>query len=234
MNILEFKEVSKIYNSDNVGIHGLSFLVKEGEFVALSGPSGSGKTTALNIAAGLDDYSEGEVLLFEQSLNEMSSEAVLELRRSQVGFIFQSYNLFPVLTVLENIEYPLALKDVVQRERVGKAKAMLREVGLEGLETRMPGELSGGQQQRVAVARAMVTGPKIIFADEPTANLDARTAEKLLELFRNLNETNGTAFIFSSHDPRVLKLADRIIPLLDGKIMGDEKSWGTEANFTKN
>ncbi|NQW44477.1 MAG: ABC transporter ATP-binding protein [Deltaproteobacteria bacterium] len=220
MNILEFKEVSKIYNSDNVGIHGLSFLVKEGEFVALSGPSGSGKTTALNIAAGLDDYSEGEVLLFEQSLNEMSSEAVLELRRSQVGFIFQSYNLFPVLTVLENIEYPLALKDVVQRERVWKAKAMLREVGLEGVENRMPGELSGGQQQRVAVARAMVTGPKIIFADEPTANLDARTAEKLLELFRNLNETNGTAFIFSSHDPRVLKLADRIIPLLDGKIMG--------------
>ncbi len=221
MNILEFKEVSKIYNSDNVGIHGLSFLVKEGEFVALSGPSGSGKTTALNIAAGLDDYSEGEVLLFEQSLNEMSSEAVLELRRSQVGFIFQSYNLFPVLTVLENIEYPLALKDVVQRERVWKAKAMLREVGLEGVENRMPGELSGGQQQRVAVARAMVTGPKIIFADEPTANLDARTAEKLLELFLNLNETNGTAFIFSSHDPRVLKLADRIIPLLDGKIMGD-------------
>ncbi|MSP19789.1 MAG: ABC transporter ATP-binding protein [Bdellovibrionales bacterium] len=221
MNILEFKEVSKIYNSDNVGIHGLSFLVKEGEFVALSGPSGSGKTTALNIAAGLDDFSEGEVLLFEKSLNEMSSEAVLELRRSQVGFIFQSYNLFPVLTVLENVEYPLALKGVVQSERVRKARAMLREVGLEEVENRMPGEISGGQQQRVAVARAMVTGPKIIFADEPTANLDARTAEKLLELFRNLNKTNGTAFVFSSHDPRVLNLADRIIPLLDGKIMGD-------------
>ncbi|MFM8313137.1 MAG: ABC transporter ATP-binding protein [Deltaproteobacteria bacterium] len=218
MNILEFKEVSKVYNQERAGIHQLSFSVKEGEIIALAGPSGSGKTTALNVAAGLDDFNEGDVRLLNKSLQQMEGEDLLELRRSQVGFVFQSYNLLPVLTVLENVEYPLALKGINYDERIRRAREVIREVGLEGLENRMPSQLSGGQQQRVAVARAMVTEPQIIFADEPTANLDASTAEKLLELFRKLNEKNGTTFVFSSHDPRVLKLADRVIVLSDGRL----------------
>jgi putative ABC transport system ATP-binding protein len=221
MNILEFKEVSKVYNQEQAGIHELSFSVREGELIALAGPSGSGKTTALNIAAGLDDFNGGEVNLLNFSLVNLKPDEVLRLRRGQIGFIFQSYNLLPVLTVLENVEYPLALKGVCQAERVIKAKAWIKEVGLEGLEHRMPNELSGGQQQRVAVARAMVIEPKIIFADEPTANLDATTAEMLLKLFQRLNEDQGTTFIFSSHDPRVLKFANRVITLADGKLLND-------------
>ncbi len=219
MNILEFREVSKFYNQDSLGVCDLSFSVKKGEIVALAGPSGSGKTTALNIAAGLDDFTQGDVRLFDQSLQNLLPHEVLNLRRNDVGFIFQAYNLFPVLTVLENVEYPLALKGVRFQERIIKAKECIREVGLEGLENRLPSELSGGQQQRVAVARALVSEPKIIFADEPTANLDTATAEKLLLLFRELNDKNGTTFIFSSHDPRVLKLADRVIVLADGRLM---------------
>jgi len=218
MNILEFREVSKFYNQEKSGIHDVSFSVKQGEIVALAGPSGSGKTTALNIAAGLDEFCGGEVLLLDRSLQNLLPQQILNLRRNDVGFIFQSYNLFPVLSVLENVEYPLALKGVRFHERIERAKRCIAEVGLEGLEDRMPNELSGGQQQRVAVARALVTEPRIIFADEPTANLDAITSEKLLLLFRELNEKNGTTFIFSSHDPRVLKFADRVIVLADGRL----------------
>lgn len=218
MNILEFREVSKVYNQEKSGIHDLSFSVKQGEIVALAGPSGSGKTTALNIAAGLDEFCDGEVRLLDRSLQNLLPQQLLNLRRNDVGFIFQSYNLFPVLTVLENVEYPLALKGVRFHERIEKAKRCIEEVGLAGLEDRMPNALSGGQQQRVAVARALVTEPRIIFADEPTANLDAVTAEKLLLLFRELNDKQGTTFIFSSHDPRVLKFADRVIVLADGRL----------------
>ena len=218
MNILEFREVSKVYNQEKSGIHDLSFSVKQGEIVALAGPSGSGKTTALNIAAGLDEFCDGEVRLLDRSLQNLLPQQLLNLRRNDVGFIFQSYNLFPVLTVLENVEYPLALKGVRFHERIEKAKRCIEEVGLAGLEDRMPSALSGGQQQRVAVARALVTEPRIIFADEPTANLDAVTAEKLLLLFRELNDKQGTTFIFSSHDPRVLKFADRVIVLADGRL----------------
>ncbi|NBX67452.1 MAG: ABC transporter ATP-binding protein [Proteobacteria bacterium] len=218
MNILEFREVSKVYNQEKSGIHDLSFSVKQGEIVALAGPSGSGKTTALNIAAGLDEFCDGEVRLLDRSLQNLLPQELLNLRRNDVGFIFQSYNLFPVLTVLENVEYPLALKGVRFYERIEKAKRCIEEVGLAGLEDRMPSALSGGQQQRVAVARALVTEPRIIFADEPTANLDAVTAEKLLLLFRELNDKQGTTFIFSSHDPRVLKFADRVIVLADGRL----------------
>lgn len=219
MNILEFREVSKFYNQEKSGIHDVSFSVKQGEIVALAGPSGSGKTTALNIAAGLDEFCGGEVRLLDRSLQNLLPQQILSLRRNDVGFIFQSYNLFPVLTVLENVEYPLALKGVRFHERIERAKRCITEVGLEGLEDRMPNALSGGQQQRVAVARALVTEPRIIFADEPTANLDAVTSEKLLLLFRELNEKNGTTFIFSSHDPRVLKFADRVIVLADGRLV---------------
>jgi putative ABC transport system ATP-binding protein len=219
MNVLEFNKVTKVYNKENAGIHGVSFSVKKGELMALAGPSGSGKTTVLTLAAGLDEFSEGEIKLFDQSLENLNPEQILKIRRSDVGFIFQAYNLFPVLSVLENVEYPLALNKVSRAKRVVLAKECIREVGLEGLENRMPSELSGGQQQRVAVARALVTQPKIIFADEPTANLDAATAEKLLQLFRHLNQKNGTTFIFSSHDPRVLKMADRVIEFADGRVL---------------
>jgi len=218
MNILEFRAVSKFYNEEKSGIHDVTFSIKPGEIVALAGPSGSGKTTALNIAAGLDEFCEGEVRLLDRPLHNLLPQQLLNLRRNDVGFIFQSYNLFPVLTVLENVEYPLALKGIRYHDRIEKAKRCIREVGLEGLENRMPNTLSGGQQQRVAVARALVTEPRIIFADEPTANLDASTAEKLLLLFRELNERNETTFIFSSHDPRVLKFADRVIVLADGRL----------------
>lgn len=221
MSVLEFKEVSKMYGQENMGIREMTFSVERGELIALAGPSGSGKTTALNVAAGLDDFTDGEVRLLDHSLLQLNRDEVLKLRRGQVGFIFQSYNLFPVLTVLENVEYPLALKGIRYEERVLRAKSWIKEVGLEGFENRMPNELSGGQQQRVAVARAMVTEPQIVFADEPTANLDATTAEMLLQLFQRLNETNGTTFIFSSHDPRVLRFADRVITLTDGKILGE-------------
>jgi len=222
MSALEFKNVSKIYNAENTGLHDLSFLIEQGEFVAFSGPSGSGKTTILNIAAGLDGLDEGEVSFFGQRVDGFSQNDWLSLRRNEVGFIFQSYNLFPVLNVIENVEYPMALKGITKDERLVRAREMLLEVGLSELEHRFPNQLSGGQQQRVAIARAMVNKPKIIFADEPTANLDASTSQKLLVLFRRLNRQNGVSFIFSSHDARVLKLADRVIELSDGRIVKDE------------
>ncbi len=222
MSLLLLKKVSKKYGGDAVALEDVSFELTEGEFAALAGPSGSGKTTLLNLAAGLDHPTDGEVTFLGKTLKSLSPEALARIRRKSVGFVFQSYNLFPVLTALENVEYPLALNDVLPARRKRLAQEALEEVGLGKFARRFPSELSGGQQQRVAIARAIVTGPKIVFADEPTANLDSATAEKLLVLFRSLNETKGITFLFSSHDSMVLAVAKRILSVKDGRIVSDK------------
>lgn len=222
MSCLTFEEVHKCYANESAALRGVSFDVEEGDFVALAGPSGSGKTTALNLAAGLDVPTSGRVSLLGEDLGVLESEKLTKLRRNSVGFIFQAYNLLPVLTAVENVEYPLALRNVPSSLRREIALSLLDEVGLSEYRDRLPRDLSGGQQQRIAVARAMVTNPKIVFADEPTANLDSKSAETLLGLFRRLNERRRTTFLFSSHDARVLRVAKRTIYLHDGLVKKDE------------
>lgn len=221
MVILKFSAVSKLYSQDATALHEVTLSLKAGEFTALAGPSGSGKTTLLNLAAGLDKPSGGHVHFLDKDLSALAPDELSRVRRQSVGFVFQSYNLFPVLTALENVEYPLALNHVPPQERRLRAAKALEEVGLKGFEKRFPSQLSGGQQQRVAIARAIVTNPKIVFADEPTANLDSVTAEKLLQLFRHLNEEKKITFLFSSHDPMVLKIARRVIEMCDGHVKHD-------------
>lgn len=223
MKVLEFVQVFKAYSAESSGLKDVSFQIHSGEFTALAGPSGSGKTTILNLAAGLDFCSAGKVKLLDKELKPENREELDILRRDNIGFIFQAYNLFPVLSALENVEYPLALQRVPAKERKLRAQCALNEVGLSKYANRFPNQLSGGQQQRVAIARAMVTDPKIVFADEPTANLDSKSAEKLLDLFARLNSTTHTTFLFSSHDARVLNNAKRVITLTDGSIVSDEK-----------
>ena len=224
MTVLVFEAVSKVYASNAPALQEISFSIEAGEFTAFAGPSGSGKTTALNLAAGLDVPSAGTIALLGKDLRKLNRDGLTRLRRDAVGFVFQAYNLLPVLTAMENVEYPLALRKMPSRERRLRALASLAEVGLENYSNRFPNQLSGGQQQRVAIARAMITDPEIVFADEPTANLDSKSAEKLLLLFSRLNETRDTTFLFSSHDPRVLSIAHRVISLQDGKITHDSLS----------
>jgi putative ABC transport system ATP-binding protein len=219
--ILSFKGVTKKYSDLETAVDGISFGVKEGEFTALAGPSGSGKSTILNLAAGLDFATSGEVTLLGRDLRALGKSEISDLRCNHVGFVFQSYNLFPVLTALENVEYPLALKKVSAKLRRELAQCALEETGCGELGRRLPSELSGGQQQRVAIARAIVTTPQIVFADEPTANLDSKTANLLLEVFKNLNSRKRITFLFSSHDPLVLQTAERIIQVADGQITED-------------
>lgn len=217
--ILSFEQVSKQYSPLETAIKDISFEVAAGEFAALAGPSGSGKSTILNLAAGLDVPTNGTVKLLGHDLSVLSKEALSHLRCNQVGFVFQSYNLFPVLSSLENVEYPLALKGVSPKERRILSEKALEETGCSSLGKRLPSELSGGQQQRVAVARAIVTSPQIVFADEPTANLDSKTAQRLIEVFKNLNRNKNITFLFSSHDPLVLENAERIIQVADGQLL---------------
>lgn len=221
MKVLQFENVSKEYSKDATALKSVSFSFEKGEFAALAGPSGSGKTTILNLAAGLDQPTSGRVILLDKDLKKLTPLGLSELRRQSVGFVFQAYNLFPVLTALENVEYTLALQRVPGAERRKAAKAALQEVGLEKYANRRPSQLSGGQQQRVAIARAIATKPHLVFADEPTANLDAATTESLLKLFRELNERRGISFLFSSHDPRVLKETKRILEVADGELKSD-------------
>lgn len=222
--ILSFNQVCKQYSEWEIAVRHASFDVGPGEFAALAGPSGSGKTTLLNLAAGLDVPTSGTVTLVGHDLGKLNSAQLSALRRDEVGFVFQNYNLFPVLTALENVEYPLALKGISPKERRKLAQKALDETGCGELSHRKPSELSGGQQQRVAISRAIVSMPRIVFADEPTANLDSQTAKKLLQLFKFLNETKKITFLFSSHDPLVLSSAGRIIQVADGKIISDSKN----------
>ena len=196
--------------------------IKRGDFAAIVGPSGSGKTTLLNILCGLDNVSSGEIKVSGRSLQEMSGSERAQFRREHIGLVFQAYNLIPVLTVLENIEYVMLLQHVPAAERKERVHTFLAELGLEGKENRFPAELSGGQQQRVAIARAMVSKPDIILADEPTANLDSETGGQLLEMMRKFNEELKMTFVFSTHDPQIMERAKRLITLTDGRIVSDE------------
>ncbi len=223
--IIVARGVTKIYADNSVpvpALQGIDLTIRPGEFTAIVGPSGSGKTTFLNIISGLDTATEGEVWLGGRLLSGMSGKELSDFRRDHIGFIFQAYNLIPVLTVMENVEYIMLLQSIPKEKRHRRVSDILKEVGLDGFEDRLPPQLSGGQQQRVAVARAMVSSPSIILADEPTANLDSQTSGALLDLMRALNQKTGMTYVFSTHDEDVMKRARRLVTLRDGKIASDE------------
>ena len=220
--IIKTENLKKDYKEDGVVVHairGIDFTIKEGEFSAIVGPSGCGKTTLLNLISGLDTPDEGKVWLSGKPISDMSGKELSDFRRDNIGFIFQAYNLIPVLTVEENIEYIMLLQGIPKEERHQRVIEILDKVGLKGLENRRPTQLSGGQQQRVAIARAMVSNPKIILADEPTANLDSKTGSELLDMMAELNEKTGMTFLFSTHDKMVMERAKRVIVLKDGLIV---------------
>jgi putative ABC transport system ATP-binding protein len=226
MNIIEGNNLKKNYVLDGLvveAIRGVDLSVKEGEFSALAGPSGSGKTTLLNIIGGLDQPTSGRIHVAGSDITTMNSMELSKLRLYKVGFIFQAYNLIPVLTALENVEYVLLLQGVPKATRIKKSMDILSEVGLKNEINRIPKKLSGGQQQRVAVARAIVSEPAIILADEPTANLDQNTGKGLLDLMHELNRKKNITFLFSTHDPMVMERADRLVKLMDGAIVSDER-----------
>lgn len=217
--------VTKQYRDNGVvvnAINGISLRIDHGEFTAIVGPSGSGKTTFLNIISGLDKLTEGKAWLNGKLLSEMSGRELSDFRRDNIGFIFQAYNLIPVLTVRENVEYIMLLQEVPKDERHQRVDDILTRVGLTGFADRLPTQLSGGQQQRVAVARAIVARPALILADEPTANLDSHTAVELIEMMHELNRTSGTTFLFSTHDVKIMERAQRLVVLEDGRISRDE------------
>jgi putative ABC transport system ATP-binding protein len=219
--LVKMKGVEKVYRQGAVDVpalRGLDLEIEKGEFTALSGPSGSGKTTALNLIGALDTPSAGEVILEGRKLSALSRSALSRLRRDRIGFVFQAYNLIPVLTAYENAELVLALRGVAERERREKVMGLLDEVGLGGMAHRRPDQLSGGQQQRVAIARAIAADPAVVLADEPTANVDSETAEKLIAIMEKLNQDRQVTFIFSTHDPRVMARARRVVRLVDGRI----------------
>jgi len=196
----------------------VSIRIHSGDFATLCGPSGSGKTTTLNLIGALDIPTSGKIFLEDKDLSTLSRTELSTIRRNRIGFVFQAYNLVPVLTAYENAEFVLALQNVQKKERQDRVMAILKEVGLEGMENRRPDELSGGQQQRVAIARAVVSEPAIILADEPTANVDSDTADSLLDLMEKLNREKEVTFLFSTHDQRVINRAKRIIRMRDGKL----------------
>lgn len=219
------KALKKVYSENGVpveAVRGIDLTINRGEFLAIVGPSGSGKTTLLNLISGLDYPTSGEVWLAGQKLSAMSGRQLSDFRRDQIGFIFQAYNLIPVLTVEENVEYIMLLQGVEKEERHRRVIEILSEVGLEGFEDRVPPKLSGGQQQRVAVARAMVSKPAMILADEPTANVDSVTGAALLDMMRELNERRGMTFVFSTHDQQIMERARRLVTLRDGEVFSDE------------
>jgi len=227
--IVELRDVTKVFTQGKIEVHalrGLTLSVQAGEFLAISGPSGSGKSTALNLIGALDVPTTGQVLLEGRDLSQMSRRDLSHLRRDRIGFVFQAYNLLPVLTAYENAESVLALQGMAAADRRTRVLALLDELGLKGMEHRRPSELSGGQQQRVAIARAIASNPAVVLADEPTANVDSETAEKLLTLMRRLNEERGVTFLFSTHDPRVMSYARRNVHLTDGRIDRDEEATG--------
>ena len=224
MSAVRCVDLCKTYRQGDQDIKALdhvSIEIDAGGFVCLSAPSGGGKTTLLNAIGGLDIPDSGEVYVDGQRIDNLSKGDLADLRLRQIGFVFQAYNLIPVLTAQENVEFVMQVQGVAARERNDKAKEILKEVGLEGLENRRPAEMSGGQQQRVAVARAVASRPALILADEPTANLDSKTSDGLMELFTELNENHGSTFIIASHDQRVMNYAKRLVRMLDGRIVED-------------
>jgi putative ABC transport system ATP-binding protein len=225
MNIVECVDIKKTYHQGKVqveALRGISLSIDAGGFVAIAGPSGSGKTTMLNIIGGLDQADSGSIVVDEHDFSQMSQSELASLRLHRVGFVFQAYNLIPVLSALENVEFVMLLQGVPQAARRERAKAILDDVGLEGMYDRRPAELSGGQQQRVAVARAIVSDPAIVLADEPTANLDSKTGQGLLDMMKQMNEKKNVTFVFSTHDHMVMTYARRLINLRDGLVVEDQ------------
>jgi putative ABC transport system ATP-binding protein len=225
MPIVEVDAISKMYHQGKVSFKALdnvSLTIEKGEFTALAGPSGSGKTTLLNLMGGLDLPDEGTVILEGKNYGEMREGERADLRLHKIGFVFQSYNLIPVLSAAENVEYILRLQGVGKPERQERVQSILAEVGLAGKENNRPDELSGGQQQRVAVARAIVSNPSVILADEPTANLDSKNGKNLLDIMKKMNDERQATFIFATHDRMVMDFAERIVSLHDGKVAADQ------------
>ena len=226
MKVIELKNLSKIYNPETIpvrAINDVTLSVKEGEFTAIVGPSGCGKTTLLNMIGGLDISSEGSVDIGGVSINEMSESELTAFRLQHIGFVFQAYNLIPVLTAKENIEFIMVLQNIDAKTMQERSDDLLDRMGIRNQRDRRPSELSGGQQQRVAVARALASRPKFVLADEPTANLDSGSTEALLDIMAKLNKEEKITFIFSTHDQRVIDRAKRIIKLVDGEIVSDEQ-----------
>ncbi|WP_167608825.1 ABC transporter ATP-binding protein [Maribellus sediminis] len=224
MKIINITNLHKIYNSNSVSVHavnGIDVSFEEGEFTAIVGPSGSGKTTLLNVIGGLDDATEGSVEIEGVKINELSARKLTDFRMKNIGFVFQAYNLIPVLTAKENVEFIMHLQGEKKAARDARTSELLKAVGLGEMMDRRPSKLSGGQQQRVAVARALASKPKFVLADEPTANLDSHSTENLLDIMERLNKEEKITFIFSTHDQRVVNKARRVITIEDGKIIND-------------
>ncbi|MBA4321677.1 MAG: macrolide ABC transporter ATP-binding protein [Odoribacter sp.] len=225
MNVLETYNVHKIYNETEIKVHavdGVTLSFREAEFAAIVGPSGSGKTTLLNLIGGLDMPTSGEIIIDGTNLAKLKSSQLIDFRMRNIGFVFQSYNLIPVLTAKENVEFIMSLQKWSRQERDERTFELLKAVGLFDRANSRPAKMSGGQQQRVAVARALASRPKFVLADEPTANLDSKSATTLLEIMEKLNHEEKITFIFSTHDARVVKMAHRVITLEDGKVVSDE------------
>ena len=230
MSLYSIRELQKTYHVGSVETHalrGVNLDVEPGEFTAIAGPSGSGKSTLLHLMGALDHPDGGEVYLGDVRIDQLPRRAAALMRLERLGFVFQAYNLIPVLSAVENAAFVLELRGVPKAERDARAREALAWLGMEGLEDRMPNQLSGGQQQRVAVARAIAGRPDIVLADEPTANLDSVTGQQLIDLMRSLNEERGVTFVFSTHDPRLLSHVRRIVRLEDGRVTSDDAVSGT-------
>ena len=224
--MIKIEKVSRNYKTGESIVRALkqvSLEIQDGEFLSIAGPSGSGKTTLLNLIGCIDAIDDGEISINGQKVSTMNKEEKTTFRRQNLGFIFQTYNLIPVLSAYENVSFVLSLLDVPEAEVKQRTYEILKDVGLEGMENRRPARLSGGQQQRIAIARALVKRPQIILADEPTANLDSKTGEEILKLMKRMNEKYGTTFIFSTHDKMVMEYARRLVQLHDGSIVSDER-----------
>ena len=224
--MISVKDLFKTYvagDTEVKALRGVSLDIEKGDFISIAGPSGSGKTTMLNIIGCIDSADSGDITINGESVMDLKKDAQAAFRRDYLGFVFQSYNLIPVLTAFENVAFSLNLMGVDDAETKERSMAILKEVGLEGMENRRPGKLSGGQQQRVAIARAIVKSPEILLADEPTANLDSNTGKEILELMKELNEKHQSTFIFATHDPMVMDFAGRLVQLHDGEIQSDER-----------
>jgi putative ABC transport system ATP-binding protein len=225
MKVIDIKNLTKIYNDSEFkvkALNGIDLSFEEGEFAAVVGPSGSGKTTLLNIIGGLDNSTSGEVIIDHTNVGQLKSSRLIDFRLRNIGFVFQAYNLIPVLTARENVEFIMHLQGRPKAEREKRVKDLMAAVGLSDRLDSRPAKLSGGQQQRVAVARALASKPKFILADEPTANLDSKSTENLLDIMEKLNREENTTFIFSTHDARVVKKARRVITIEDGRVVSDE------------
>ncbi len=225
MQIIRTEKLEKIYNDNGVPVHalkGIDLEIAKGDFMVIAGPSGSGKTTLLNLMGALDKPTEGNIFIENEDISTKSKKELSEFRLKNLGFVFQAYNLIPVLTALENIEFSMMLLGINEEERQDKALALMKELEIDELANKRPNEMSGGQQQRVAVTRAIVNNPSVVLADEPTANLDSETGAKLLDLMQKMNKEKNITFIFSSHDSQVIERAKRLLILKDGKIVEEK------------